>query len=176
MTDLWPWTERELLDRLRARHTTDRGNGPAWAYAEHVRNDAGHLASRTIDALAMSLYPSEGCALHAFEVKCSRADWLRELANPDKARAFEQHVDFFWLLAPPGVATYEELPEQWGMIAPVGAGLRVTRPAVALRPIVAFGASGPRPSPIDRGLVVALLRAQIRTVHGRLDADVTQNI
>lgn len=161
MAELFAWTERDLLDRLRIRYSTVRRNGsvdsPVWAYAEHVRNDAGFAATRTIDALAMALYPGEGLALHAFEVKTSRGDWLRELADPRKAAAFERHVEFFWLVCPSGVAHYEELPARWGLLVPLGASsLRAVRPALPLRPVVPYSSNlaERRPDPVDRGLVV----------------------
>jgi hypothetical protein len=153
---LFPWTERDLLDRLR-----DRLQPPDWAYAEHVRYDLPQ-GSRTADAVAMSL--DGGLALHAFEVKTSRGDWLRELADPGKAEVFASRVDYFWVVAcDPTHVRYAELPERWGLLVPVGAGLRPVREAVRLRH---QPRSGPW-NPVDRALVAALLRAQIRALERR---------
>ena len=141
-------TEADLLDRLRARHLRRAGNGPRWAYATKVRDRAGFDATRTIDAVAMDTWPSSGLALHGFEVKCSRSDWLRELAQPEKAAAFTCRVDYFWIVAPQRVVRDDELPERWGLLEARGAGL-----------IAAVQAKRLNPLPLDRSFVAALLRA-----------------
>jgi hypothetical protein len=145
-------TERSLLDLLWKRYSTRNGNGPRWAMAEHVRDRAGFDASRTLDAIVMDTYPSSGLALHGFEIKCSRGDWLRELAQPWKAAAFTRWVDYFWVVAAPGVVQYgpliEELPEGWGLMEPRRGNLRAVVRAQRLNP-----------EPLDRSFVAALLRA-----------------
>ncbi len=158
-----PWTEAMLIERLRTRYNLDLGNGPAWAFARHVANDAGFGKTRTLDAVAMSLHPSKGCALHGFEVKVTRGDWRRELADPTKAAAFTEHLDYFWVVAPPGVVPVAELPSAWGLMETSGAGLRVKHQADALRPVVSwFGGNPVRSAPVDRGFVACLLRASTR--------------
>lgn len=143
-------TERSLLDLLWRKYSTRNGNGPRWAMAEHVRDQAGWNASRTLDAIVMDTWPSTGLALHGFEVKCSRSDWLRELAQPGKADAFTRRLDFFWIVAPEGVVQREELPEGWGLIEPYKHGLSL-RTVVKARKLDA--------EPLDRSFVAALLRA-----------------
>lgn len=141
------FTEAQLLTMLRARHSVRAGNGPRWAFATHVRDKAGFDASRTLDAVAMDTWPSSGLALHGYEVKCSRSDWLRELAQPWKAAAFTRWVDFFWVVAPAGVVK-DELPDRWGLLEVRGKGLHATHRAKRLDP-----------EPLDRSFVAALLRA-----------------
>lgn len=141
-------TEAEMLSLLRRKYTQDSGNGPAFAFVSHVRNDAGFNASRTIDAMAMSLWPSRGLCLYAFEIKCSRSDWLNEMRNPAKAEAFIPFVDYFYLVvADREIVQGGELPITWGLLAPHGPGLRVVTEAPKLEP-----------SPLDRGMLAALLR------------------
>jgi hypothetical protein len=142
------FTEAQLLDMLRERHVGRAGNGPRWAFATHVRDKAGFDASRTLDAVAMDTWPSSGLALHGYEVKCSRADWLRELAQPWKAAAFTRWLDFFWVVAAPKVVRDGELPARWGLLEVHGNGLRSVVGAVRLDP-----------EPLDRSFVAALLRA-----------------
>lgn len=158
------WTERKLLDLLALRYANDRFKTPQWAFLEHVRNDAGWNASRTIDALAMNLYPGKGLALHAFEVKVSRSDWRRELADPTKAQAFTDHVDYFHVVAPKGVVPVGELPPGWGLLETQVNGLAL-RARVPAQPLRLFRRSGmqSRIDPINRGLVAAMLRAASRT-------------
>jgi hypothetical protein len=154
------WTERDLLDRLRARHSQIKGNGPEWAYMEHVRDAAGFDAGTTIDALALHLWPSRNHVAHAYEVKVSRADFRRELANEQvKSLPWRSWVDYFWIVAPVGVVPLDELPAGWGLLVTHGRVLTTARRATRLRPKPA----GYLPaSDLPRGLVVAMLRAQVR--------------
>lgn len=75
------YTERSLLGLLSKRYNITEGNGVRFAFATHVRTAAGFDANNTIDAVAMDLWPSKGFTLHAFEVKCSRGDWLNEIRD-----------------------------------------------------------------------------------------------
>lgn len=106
-----------LYRLLKQRHLGGSGqNGDAWAYFEEVRNKTGYGAGpeRSADAVAMSLWPSRGLLLHGFEVKASRADWLRELRDPSKADAFIRYCDHWWLVTEPDVVEDGELPPTWG--------------------------------------------------------------
>lgn len=152
-------TEADVLVLLRER-LTGSGNGGAGehAFMAHVRNAAGFSATRTIDALALNLWPSRGLTLDAYEVKVSRSDWTRERKNPQKADDFCRLVDRFWLVAPAGVVHDGELPPKWGLLEVLGDGeekpwrLRQKETAPLLH--------GRRdPPPLDRGLVVAMLRS-----------------
>lgn len=151
------YTEGELLAMLRARYGARAGNGPRWALCTHVRDQAGFNASRTLDAVVMDTWPSSGLALHGFEIKCSRSDWLRELAEPDKAAAFTRWLDFFWVVAPQEVVKHAELPEGWGLLEVRTRGLvAVVKP----RPL--------SPEPLNRSFVACLLRS---ACHRNSDAD-----
>ncbi|MGS0567066.1 hypothetical protein [Xanthomonas oryzae] len=95
---------------LRRQH-----NPREWALAFEVANGTGGNASRSADAVAMNLWPSRGLAIHGFEIKVSRGDWKRELQNPKKAEAVAQYCDYWWIVAPEGVVSADELPEAWGL-------------------------------------------------------------
>lgn len=173
------WTERRLLDMLAERHDRSHGNGTEWAYAEHVANNAGFSKTNTLDAMAMHLWHSKGLALHGYEVKCSRSDWLRELGRPEKAEAFtspseyqalvcryvagEPLVDYFWVVAAPDVVKRGELPEPWGLLVANESRLRQVKAAAPLRPIVVDGMTARMPA-VPRGLMAAFMRAQAKTV------------
>jgi len=146
-------TERHLLELVRRRYSTRDGNGPRWALATHVRDRAGFDATRTLDAVVMDTWPSSGLALHGLEIKCSRGDWLRELASPEKAAAFTCRVDYFWIVAPSAVVRSNELPEHWGLLEARGYALRVAVQAGRLADSL----------PLDRSFVAALLRAACRS-------------
>lgn len=134
----------------------ESGNGPAWAFVPHVRNAAGFNATRTIDALAMSLWPSRGLELHGHEIKCSRADWLREMRDPSKAEAFCKFLDRWWLVvADRSIVKDDELPPTWGLMVATGRGLVVATQAPLLK--IEEGQWMPRT------FLAALMRASVRT-------------
>lgn len=111
-------------------HLATKYSAPAWAFLPEVPDGTGATHRRTIDGLAMSLYPSKGLELHAFEVKATRADLLRELRSPEKADAWIGTVDYWWICANKGVvAGIDELPDLWGLLEPTGGGLRIVKPA-----------------------------------------------
>jgi hypothetical protein len=112
-------TERSMLDALHRRYSANAGNGPRYVLAEHVRSAAGFDASRVADMLVMDLWPSSGHAIHGHEVKVSRSDWLRELADPTKAAAFMPYCTLWWLVVPDAaIVRRDELPPGWGVLAP----------------------------------------------------------
>jgi hypothetical protein len=135
----------DLLELLHKRYPY-----PRYAFFEQVRNAAGFAANRTADAMALGLWPSRGLALHGFELKIGRSDWLRELANPAKAEGISEFCDLFWLVVPNlDVARLQEVPEPWGLIVATKKGdkLRTERPATKLDA-----------RPLDRSFIAALLR------------------
>ncbi len=153
-------TERELLNRLRSRLDAQRsqGNGRRWVVAEHVRCASGFDAARTLDAVAMDTWQSSGLPLHGFEIKVSRSDWRRELAQPNKAGVWRDLIDAMWLVTCPGVVMSGELPEGWGLLVTHGSRLRQVTAAVPWRPLPR---NAERP-PVSRDLVATMLRALVR--------------
>lgn len=135
--------ERGILDLLHARFCQ-----PEWALLEQVADKTG-WASRTLDAVAMSLWPSRGLEVHGFEVKVHRGDWMREKRNPEKAEDFFKHFDRFWLVAESDIVAEGELPPTWGLmtVAPDGKSLKVRTEAPK-------GA----PQELGRKFVAAILR------------------
>jgi hypothetical protein len=149
------WTERMLLDRLRLRHGAISGNGPEWAYMEHVADQTG-WANRRIDALAMHLWQSRHHEVHAYEVKVSRSDFKRELADPDKAAVWTAWVEHFWIVAPAGMLQPAEVPATWGLLVVRGGGLAIAKRAPRLRE----KPTGYTPEPdLGRRVVAAMLRS-----------------
>lgn len=145
------------------------GNGPRYVIATEVRNRAGFAATRSCDAIVVDTWPSSGLAIHGFEVKVSRSDWLRELADPLKAEAFRRYCDRWWLaVGDPSIVRPGELPEGWGLMTycmakrpsrwdPVQRGYFPQPPAGSLR--VAVAAPKLKPEPMPRTMLVPLLRA-----------------
>ncbi len=89
-----------------------------YALLDEVRDEAGHAANRSADAIAMGLWPSRGIHLHGIEIKSQRGDWLNELKNPAKAENIFQYCDKFWLLATNQavVMNVSEIPASWGYL------------------------------------------------------------
>lgn len=79
-------------------------------------NDKDTNRYRFIDFLAVGMYRSDGHAIHAVEVKVDRADWMNELETPGKHAYWEEHADYFWIAAPPGVVKEREVPDYWGYL------------------------------------------------------------
>jgi hypothetical protein len=139
-------TDCQILDRLEKRYSA-----PHWIFLRELRNDTGFQSTRACDALALGLYHSRGQLLVGFEKKISRADWLRELREPDKAEAVAQFCDQWYVVVPDKeIANIDELPSTWGLMLVAGNKITVLRTAPSLTP-----------RPIDRGLLAALVERSI---------------
>jgi hypothetical protein len=95
-----------------------RFSAPGYAVLHEVRNATGYSGvTRTADALVMSLWPSRGLELMGIEIKVTRGDWLRELADPAKAEAIQRYCDRWWLcVSDEGIVAPGELPATWGLL------------------------------------------------------------
>lgn len=146
-----------IHDALLARYAP-----PEWALFFEVRNGTGFTRkTRYADAIAMNLYPSRGLAIHGFEFKASRSDWLVELKNPDKAESICRYCDYWWLVVTDkAIVGPGELPDTWGLLAPRGETF-VARVEAAKR----------QPYSLDRHFFASLCRSasaacdDMRTTH-----------
>lgn len=140
-------TAHDVVELLRARYES----GVHVTLAE-VRDAAGFSASRSCDVISICTWPSRGLTLRGFEVKVSRADWKKELADPSKAEAFAPYCDEWYVAAGSSkIVQADELPETWGLLVARGKRLDCVKPAV----------KNPSPLPIDRGLLVALMKRAV---------------
>ena len=143
-------TEADMLRLLRERYSAKGGNGPRYVMAEHVRNQCGFAGVfgngklrttgklRTVDALAVDLWTSQGNAIHGHEIKVSRSDWLAELRDPDKSEAFRRYCDYWWLVVPDASIVRDDLPDGWGLMAQGRDGklrVRVAAPRLEREPM-----------------------------------------
>ena len=158
-------TERDRLGELHRRYSRRTQAGLLrYVVAEHVRIRTGFSGMsysggtiswstmRTIDFVAQDTWETSGLHLHGHEVKTSRADWLRELADPGKAAAGSAVCDRWWIVVPDRKIIHSgELPDAWGLMALSGGTLRVFKQAAKLD------------RSEDRAFQVALLRATQRT-------------
>jgi hypothetical protein len=138
-------TEAEMVMLLRRRYGrvyTGNGGNPKYVHAAQVRDRL--FDGRSCDFLAMDCSDMRGNELHGHEVKVTRSDWRRELAQPWKCEAFLPYVDYWWLVVSErAIVADGELPDNWGLMAPArnGRGLQVHVPARRL-------ACNPLPRPI----------------------------
>ena len=123
-------TERTMLDALHRRYGAVLGNGRRYVVAEHVRSHASFDARRTADFVALDTWKSGKFDLHGHEVKISRSDWLRELAEPEKAGEFTPWMNRWWVvIADPSIVRPGELPAAWGLLVLRGSTLAAARTA-----------------------------------------------
>ncbi len=135
-------TASEVLAALAARYPA-----PQFAFLPQVADSTGSVG-RTADAIAMSLWPSRGLELIGFEIKVNRADWLRELKQPEKAESILRFCDRWYIAIPhQGIVGPGELPPTWGLIETAGGRARVTTEAPKLEA-----------SPLSRRFLAAVLR------------------
>ncbi len=118
------WTAEELVERIRNRYAPQ-----SHTVLEQVANGTGAGCSSWIDAVVISLWPSNGLWRAAMEVKVDRGDFLRELRDPAKNAWTRKYFHEFWFVAPAGVIKEEELPEGVGWLQPNGDGLKIVRHA-----------------------------------------------
>ena len=161
MSERQDFTEGSLLAALRQRHAFSANGGSGrYAFLTHVRTGAA-FDQQEMDALAVALWPSEHHDLHAFEVKCSRTDWLREI-KPDtyKSERTRKLCDTFTIVAPKGTVRDGELPEGWGLIEATCVDgevrLRSTKAPTRREPVTTHRGYDRL---LSRGLMVAMLRA-----------------
>lgn len=135
-------TEHTLLQLIRQRFSA-----PEYAVMFKVTDGTGSSFSRIADAVAMNLWPSRGAAVHGFECKISRADWLSELRKPEKADPIARFCEYWWIVAPKDIIKPGELPETWGHLYPRGNTLHIAVKAPKLNA-----------QPLDKLFIGAMLR------------------
>jgi len=111
-------------------------SAPAYITLEEVRDATGFDGNRTADAIAISLYRSRGKAIYGFEMKVSRADWLKELRQPEKAESIMRYCNYWALVVPDKSIVKEgELPPSWGMYVAQKNRLKCVVPCPKLDPV-----------------------------------------
>lgn len=142
------WSEAKVYKRL-AKVFPDGG----YALLPHVGDATGLTQSRTCDAIVCSCWPSRGLWLAGVEIKVSRADWKRELAQPEKAHAINRYCKYWYVAAPEGVVPVNEVPDMWGLIECDATTAHITKKAAA------FEAEPPKME-----FVAAILRAAAKSI------------
>lgn len=125
-----PLTTDELSERLERYVLGPEGQGRRAFLLDEVQ-----VGGRRADKVACYLWASRGQPVEGFEVKMSRADWLNEYENHEKAEPTMAICDRFWLVTNPGIVEPGELPERWGLLLSNGKRrkLKIEKPAPLLR-------------------------------------------
>lgn len=126
-----PEPRLSLIEMLRRKYPS-----PEWAFMEEVAPRTGG-GTRYADAVAVGLWASRGHAVHGFELKASRSDWLRELKQPEKAEPIFRFCDFWVVVTEKGVVKDGELPPTWGLLERRGNGLVISKapPKLQAQPV-----------------------------------------
>lgn len=150
------WTEREVYKRLHRVFPA-----PAHMLIPQVRNTTGYAGkTRYCDALVVSPWPSRGLWLGGVEIKVTRSDWRRELADAEKAAEFAQWCNYWYIAAPAEIVPVNELPEKWGLIE-----VKATTAAIKVK------AKPLKPKAPDLAMICALLRSFQESYTPNTDVD-----
>lgn len=146
----------DLRRMLRARFPAEE-----YALLFEVPNGTGAQSNRYADAIAVSLWPSRGLTIMGFEIKVSRSDWTRELANPKKAEDIARFCDHWSLVVSDEKIVHPgELPAAWGLIVARGDKLKCLKEPAKLEP-----------APLTRVFVAAMCRAAQKASPAKLEID-----
>jgi hypothetical protein len=110
-----PLTAKEILKALRASYGQ---MGMPWVLFDEFSPGTGASrgAACRIDAWALNCWPSGKFATVAYEVKISRADYLREMRDPSKREFAMKWSNWFYFITPAGLLLQGELPADCGLV------------------------------------------------------------
>jgi hypothetical protein len=110
---------KKAEELLIARHEE-----PIWCNAVEL-----DIRGRRADFVSVKLGDSGLGWSVGYEIKAQRADFLRELSQPDKRMPLEGLCNETFFVAPDKVIEPDELPEGWGLLRLTLSGLRIVKPA-----------------------------------------------
>lgn len=104
-----------IYKTLIAFYENEEFNSRNWITIREVRCGTGfkHQSKRSFDFMAISSL--NGNAVVGYEVKASRADFLKDLKNPEKQKPLRCFANLFYYVAPAGLIQTEELPPWAGL-------------------------------------------------------------
>lgn len=127
---------------------------PEWVLLEEVANATGAAHERRADFFAINMYPSKGHTRICLELKASRNDLRRELADGAKSVSIGKYADEFYLVCPKGILDDSiSIPETWGILEYSGGKLKQTKRPHAVKA-----------EPMTVEFTAALLQALMRKV------------
>ena len=109
-----------MTDLVRQRHEPEyvrnTPNAPHTVVLEEVAQGTGWGAGRWADVLALGIWRKTGERLDGYEIKASRADLKRELADPSKHHAIARYCHTWTLVLWDGSLIVPGIPESWGIM------------------------------------------------------------
>lgn len=124
-------TAGDVVTSLRHRYGCETDDvGPEWAALNEMDLAPGY-STRRIDLLMVRAWSGKrGHVRHAIEVKVSRGDLNRELADEAKWRTWWEVVNRCYLAVPASLdVDPDDLPDEWGLYVVGGRGTRKVREA-----------------------------------------------
>lgn len=113
-----PAAEKKLTAHDLSMAIAQRYEAPEW----HVETELT-LDNRRLDVVAFNMWGARQYRVAGFEIKISRGDWMRELAQFQKSEGWMEVVDTFWIVTPPKLVRPDELPAGWGHLELCGSRL-----------------------------------------------------
>ena len=90
---------------------------PEWRLGWEVGNGCGSKCTRHADAIVINSFPSRNHESIGFEIKVNKNDLINELKKPEKADAFYNYCNSWFLVTPKGLITDDLLiPSNWGIL------------------------------------------------------------
>lgn len=105
---------------------------PEWAVVRELSGMVGARGiNRRADIAVFNCWPSKGHLRIAYEVKRTRADFMREIDTPKKREWLEQHFHQCYFVVAHGIVKEDEVPQRWGLYVATKAGDKLIRRVAA---------------------------------------------
>lgn len=109
-----------MLDLVHRRYREEYREGnqlpPRYVTIEEVASGTGLSGARRFaDVVAVSMWPSDGLMVHGYEIKASRSDLKRELADLSKHEAVARYCDTWTLVVWSESVLVDGIPDDWGI-------------------------------------------------------------
>ena len=107
---------------------SQRHEPPEWAVLYEFAGGVGSAGyNRRADVVAFNCWPSKGFLRIAYEVKRTRADFMREVDAPEKRAWLEKHFHQCYFAVTDGIVKADEVPEGWGLLVVTKGGDKIIR-------------------------------------------------
>lgn len=105
---------------------------PEWAVVHELSGMVGARGvNRRADVAVFNCWPSKGHLRIAYEVKRTRADFMREIDAPEKRAWLEQYFHQCYFVVANGIVKEGEVPQCWGLYVATKAGDKLIRRVAA---------------------------------------------
>lgn len=141
-----------MLDLLHRHYVADHDERASHVVIEEVAPATGFSGrARYADVVALGVWPSGGMKLYGYEIKATRADLKRELADANKWTAVGRYCDTWTLIAWDESVLVDGLPPEWGV--------RLVNEVNGVPELYTWRRSTPlEPEPWPRAFVASLVR------------------